>query len=58
MVSNDREIAHYIEEAMRHLAVANAYSGKGDAHRERHYEALGAARVNLESALLLTRRAA
>jgi hypothetical protein len=51
----EREIAHYIEEALTKLAEASAYSGKSDAARERHFEAIGAARQRLETALLLTK---
>lgn len=54
----DREIGNYIEEALQKLAVASAFNGKSDAHRERHHEAIGEARRYLESALLLTRRRA
>jgi hypothetical protein len=58
MVMREREIGAYIEEALTKLAEASAYSGKSDAARERHFEAIGAARLKLETALLLTKRRA
>lgn len=50
-----REIADCIEQGLSALAEASAYSGKSDAARERHFEALGVARQRFETALLLTR---
>lgn len=58
MVMRDRELTSHIEDALHLLAEANAYTGKSDAARERHYEALGRARNKLESALLLTKQRA